>query len=78
MQWRSLRGYSIQGVSEASLRGKREAAEVQEQPILVAPEGMGCNPAERVSPHRFAEPHPQRSQVIHQGRFNPHHRSAKR
>jgi hypothetical protein len=37
-------------------------------------QGVGCNPAERVSPRRFAEPHPHRSQVMCRGRLHPHRR----
>ena len=40
-------------------------------------QGMGCNPAERVNPHRFAEPDPHRSQVTCRGRLHPHRRSPK-
>ena len=43
-----------------------------------AEQGVGCNPAERVSPRRFAEPHPHRSQVMCRGRLHPHQRSEKK
>jgi hypothetical protein len=36
---------------------------------------MGCNPAEQISPHWLAEPHPHRPRVIRGGRLHPHDRS---
>ena len=40
-------------------------------------QGVGCNPAERVNPCRFAEPRPHRSQVMCRGRLHPHQRSVR-
>ena len=76
MIFRPTRTFRLQSRSGFARVAPFDEARWTRTPPAKTEQGVGCNPAERVSLHRFAEPHPHRSQVMCRGRLHPHQRSA--